>query len=135
MMILLWVTPFTLDRMRWSRPNSCVWAVANNRQFVLFVAIAGYHGPSILMIICYIQVYRAMRKAHVAVGVDTSKKKKIASQPTTVSVIDSSAPQKSLSNNDGGNAQNGKESKTNGGQNGKNGLGVNRTEVSVGRWI
>lgn len=59
----MWVPPFIIDRVRHSAPGSCMWNVANNREFGLFVAIAGYHGPSVVMLVCYVKVFRVMRKS------------------------------------------------------------------------
>ncbi len=57
MMFIIWIPPFVLDRIRWSEPGYCIWAVENNHKFVVFVSIAGYHGPSLIMIFCYIKVF------------------------------------------------------------------------------
>ncbi|ELT95665.1 hypothetical protein CAPTEDRAFT_110529 [Capitella teleta] len=61
--ILIWVPPWLKDRLTYSEPGTCVWSTDNNREYVLFVAIAGYHGPSFIMIFCYVKVYRVMQRS------------------------------------------------------------------------
>lgn len=62
----MWVPPWILDRVRWSEPGTCIWAVDNNREFAIFVAFAGYHGPSFIMIFCYIKVFMVMKRSATA---------------------------------------------------------------------
>ena len=59
----MWLPPFIMDRVRHSQEGKCMWEVANNREFALFVAVAGYHGPSVIMIVCYVKVFSIMRKS------------------------------------------------------------------------
>ncbi|ELU15881.1 hypothetical protein CAPTEDRAFT_108114 [Capitella teleta] len=61
--ILIWVPPWLKDRLTYSEPGTCKWSTNNNREYVLFVAIAGYHGPSCIMIFCYVKVYRVMQRS------------------------------------------------------------------------
>ena len=62
-LLLMWSPPFIIDRVKHSEKGKCMWSVANNREFALFVAVAGYHGPSISMILCYIKVFTVMKKS------------------------------------------------------------------------
>ncbi|ELT97435.1 hypothetical protein CAPTEDRAFT_193393 [Capitella teleta] len=87
--ILIWVPPWLQDRLTYSEPGTCVWSAENNREYVLFVAIAGYHGPSFVMIFCYVKVYRVMQRSgtifvrKIAPAVGSSKPgSSVVSQPS-----------------------------------------------------
>lgn len=82
----MWVPPWLIDRIRWSEPGVCIWSVDNNREFVIFVALAGYHGPSLIMIFCYIKVFLVMYKSA------SLFKPKVtpASEATTITVAEAS---------------------------------------------
>ena len=67
-LLVMWLPPFIVDRIKWSEPGVCMWTVDHNREFVVFVALAGYHGPSVIMVICYVKVYMVMRKSKLALG-------------------------------------------------------------------
>lgn len=60
--LVVWLPPFIRDRIHYSQPGICIWSTDNNREFVVFVALAGYHGPSLIMIYCYIKVFLVMRR-------------------------------------------------------------------------
>ncbi|ELT93321.1 hypothetical protein CAPTEDRAFT_74776, partial [Capitella teleta] len=89
--ILIWVPPWLKDRLTYSEPGTCVWSTDNNREYVLFVAIAGYHGPSFIMIFCYVKVYRVTQKSGTkfvskitpVAGPSQPAGSSVASQPST----------------------------------------------------
>ncbi|XP_045210976.2 muscarinic acetylcholine receptor M3-like [Mercenaria mercenaria] len=61
-MLVLWVPPWILDRVRYSKPGICFWDPSLNKEFVFIVAILGHHGPYCIMIFCYTQVFLFMHK-------------------------------------------------------------------------
>ena len=65
-MLVVWLAPCVVDRIRWSEPNVCKWEPSKNREFVIFVAIVGHHLPDVIMIFCFIRVFAAMRKRRLA---------------------------------------------------------------------
>ncbi|KAK2140248.1 hypothetical protein NP493_5892g00000 [Ridgeia piscesae] len=64
--VVVWLAPCVVDRIRWSEPNVCKWEPSKNREFVIFVAIVGHHLPDVIMIFCFIRVFAAMRKRRLA---------------------------------------------------------------------
>ena len=61
-MLVLWVPPWILDRVRYSEPGICFWDPSLNKEFVFIVAILGHHGPYCIMIFCYVHVFVFMHK-------------------------------------------------------------------------
>ncbi|XP_053383429.1 muscarinic acetylcholine receptor M5-like [Mercenaria mercenaria] len=61
-MLVLWVPPLILDRVRYSEPGICFWDPSLNKEFVYIVAILGHHGPFCIMIFCYIYLFLIMHK-------------------------------------------------------------------------
>ncbi len=60
--LLVWLAPCVMDRIKWSEPSVCKWEPSNNREFVIFIAIIGHHIPCIILLFCYIKVAVAMSK-------------------------------------------------------------------------
>ncbi|KAL4216877.1 hypothetical protein ACF0H5_023338 [Mactra antiquata] len=61
-MLVLWVPPCLLDRIRNSEPDDCFWDPSLNMELVFIVATLGHHGPCCMMIFCYTYVFIFMRK-------------------------------------------------------------------------
>lgn len=61
-MLVLWVPPCVLDRIRHSKPGECHWDPSLNIELVFIVAILGHHGPCFIMIFCYSFVCFYVRK-------------------------------------------------------------------------
>ncbi|KAK7481820.1 hypothetical protein BaRGS_00026967 [Batillaria attramentaria] len=60
-MLVLWVPPFTVDRINNSREGECFYDPAKNQVFVIVVAVVGYHGSTVVMLFCYIKVFLFLR--------------------------------------------------------------------------
>ena len=58
--LVVWLGPCILDRVRWSEPNFCKWEPSKNSAVVIFIAIIGHHTPCAIMVFCYILVAKAM---------------------------------------------------------------------------
>jgi len=61
-MLILWVPPWILDRVRFSEPEVCYFDPSLNKEFVFVVATVGHHGAFFIMIFCYTYVFIFMRK-------------------------------------------------------------------------
>lgn len=61
-MLMLWVPPCILDRMRHSEPGVCFWDPSLNQELVYIVATIGHHLPYTLLVFCYTYVFVFMRK-------------------------------------------------------------------------
>ncbi|KAI8771795.1 muscarinic acetylcholine receptor gar-3 [Biomphalaria glabrata] len=58
LMLCLWVPALTVDRMKeYHLAGTCMWDPAENRQFVVVIAILGHHGPCITMLVFYFSVF------------------------------------------------------------------------------
>ncbi|XP_060586240.1 muscarinic acetylcholine receptor M5-like [Ruditapes philippinarum] len=55
-MLVLWVPPWLLDRLKNSSPNECLWDPSLNQELVYVVAVLGHHLPFITILYCYIHV-------------------------------------------------------------------------------
>nr|KAG5693246.1 hypothetical protein BaRGS_000828 [Batillaria attramentaria]KAG5695637.1 hypothetical protein BaRGS_029127 [Batillaria attramentaria] len=65
-MLVLWVPPFTVDRINNSREGECFYDPAKNQVFVIVVAVVGYHGSTVVMLFCYIKVFLTL--SYIMVG-------------------------------------------------------------------
>ena len=61
-MLIVWFPPFVLDRLKHSTARTCIWSPEQNRNFVLIVSVIGYHGPTLIMLLCYIFTFISLRK-------------------------------------------------------------------------
>ena len=61
-MVVLWLPPCILDRIKRSEPNVCWWDPSKNVKFVYFIAVVGHHVPCFIIIYCYISVLYLTRK-------------------------------------------------------------------------
>ncbi|KAJ8301226.1 hypothetical protein KUTeg_020213 [Tegillarca granosa] len=61
-MIVLWLPPFIVDRMKNSVPRFCKWEPAYNPEFVVVIAVVGHHGSCFILLFCYIRVFYMLRK-------------------------------------------------------------------------
>ena len=59
--LVVWLAPCVIDRVRWSEPYVCKWEPSNNPEMVVFVAIVGHHFPCCCLLFCYVRVFLAMR--------------------------------------------------------------------------
>ena len=60
--LVMWLPPCIQDRLQNGEPDECIWEPSNNKAFVIVIAILGHHGPCITICVCYVHVFRAMRK-------------------------------------------------------------------------
>ncbi|XP_014669958.1 PREDICTED: alpha-2B adrenergic receptor-like [Priapulus caudatus] len=69
-MIVIWLPPCVLDRVRYSQPHVCIWEPSNNREFVVVVAVLGHHLPDVVLVVSYACIITVMRRrARVGVAV------------------------------------------------------------------
>lgn len=61
-MIVLWVPPFILDRIKNPVPGVCKWEPAHNPEFVVVIAVLGHHGSCFVLLFCYVRVACLLRK-------------------------------------------------------------------------
>jgi hypothetical protein len=61
-MLILWVPPWLMDRLRHSKPGECFWDPSLNKEFVFILALLGHHVPFCIMILSYLYVLYFMRK-------------------------------------------------------------------------
>ena len=67
--LVVWLAPCILDRVNYSEPGICIWEPSNNKEFVVFIAIIGHHGPCIVIMACYFKVAQVMmRQARIHPG-------------------------------------------------------------------
>lgn len=86
LMLVIWLPPCIIDRVRYSEPYICIWEPSNNKEFVVVVAVIGHHLPDIILVFCYVKLFSAMRKrAKVTIGVTKSQKRSAPSVSATVS--------------------------------------------------
>ncbi|ELU17631.1 hypothetical protein CAPTEDRAFT_45911, partial [Capitella teleta] len=64
--IIVYIPPFVIDRVRWSEPGVCIFSVDNNKDFGIFVGVVGYHIPSLIIVFCYYKVFVVMRRSGAA---------------------------------------------------------------------
>ncbi|KAL4217532.1 hypothetical protein ACF0H5_023981 [Mactra antiquata] len=66
-MLVLWIPPWLVDRLRNSQPDMCYWDPSLNKEFVYIVAILGHHGPYCIIVACYIHIcYFVHKRSRVA---------------------------------------------------------------------
>ena len=70
MLLVLWTPVFLVDRIGAGRrhPESCGVSLIDRRPYAICMTVFGYHLPTILMIFCYIRVYRVVRRDHRTIG-------------------------------------------------------------------
>ncbi|XP_059179600.1 D(2) dopamine receptor-like [Physella acuta] len=62
LMLCLWVPGLTLDRIHHIQPpGTCMWDPAENREFVVVIAIVGHHGPCFTMLFFYVGVFFCLK--------------------------------------------------------------------------
>ena len=94
-MLVLWLPPCIIDRLRNSVPGECKWEPALNPIFVIIVATLGHHGSCVVLLFCYVRVFICMRNQS-KVGIFSRKKIDAANasiyQTTVVTTIANSDP-------------------------------------------
>ena len=67
LVLMLWLPPYINDRVIAvnSMTSGCLWSVSrnNNNNFAIFMAVAGYHVPSFIIVYCYFRVFFKMRRS------------------------------------------------------------------------
>ncbi|XP_064594836.1 muscarinic acetylcholine receptor M4-like [Liolophura sinensis] len=66
-MLVLWLPPCVVDRIRHRKPGVCIWEPSLNREFVIVIAVVGHHGAFLVLMFCYIRVLLFMRRRRVNV--------------------------------------------------------------------
>ena len=70
---VIWTPPFVADRLANDVVHYCIWVPAENRQFVLFVAVVGHYIPCALMVFCYLKVFAVMRRQSKLIADNTAQ--------------------------------------------------------------
>lgn len=63
-MLITWTPVYLDDRIRAGtrHPEKCWVTLSDRRPYTICLTVAGYHLPTVLMIFCYIRVYKVVRR-------------------------------------------------------------------------
>ena len=93
LVLIIWLPPCILDRVKWGEPEVCWWDPSKNEEFVYFIAVVGHHVPCAIIIYCYICVlYLTRKRLKVRPGVKTKAPKRQVTQATVSTTISSQQP-------------------------------------------